>query len=76
MRPLDGHINRVLEGKTLERVTKDGQFLTLWMTNGERWSIAWTTPHGEGYVGEPCLVRVDVSVVAPSVGAFGACGAA
>ena len=75
-RALDGHINRVLEGKTIERATKDGRLLTLWMTNGERWTIAWANPEtGEGVMGEPCIVRVDVSVTAPPVGIFGVGGA-
>lgn len=73
-RPLDGHINRVLEGKTVERVTKDGRMLIIECTNGERWGIAWATPNGVGIEGEPCLVKVDVSVIAPGVNVFGANG--
>jgi hypothetical protein len=70
-RPLDGHINRVLEGKTVERATKNGRMLVLEMTNGEKWGIAWATPNGAGIEGEPCLVKVDVVVTAPSVSMFG-----
>lgn len=72
--PLDGHINRVLEGKTIERVTKDGRLLKIHCTNGEQWAIAWATPNGVGIEGEPCLVQVNVKVVAPSVSVFGAAG--
>jgi hypothetical protein len=76
-RVLDGHINRCLEGRTIDKATKDGRLLTLWMTNGERWSIAWANPEtGEGVMGEPRIVKVDVSVVAPPVGMFGVGGAA
>ena len=70
-RPLDGHINRVLEGKTIERVTKNGQMLVVELTNGERWGIAWATPNGDGIEGEPCLVKVDVSIAVPGVSVFG-----
>lgn len=74
-RPLDGHINRVLEGKTIERATKNGQVLVLEMTNGERWGIAWANPNtGEGSPGEPCLVRVDVKIMLPGVDVFSAAG--
>jgi hypothetical protein len=70
---LDGHINRVLEGKTVERAEKDGRMLILHMTNGERWGIAWADPEtGEGHLGEPCLVRVDVRVVVPGARAMAA----
>lgn len=62
-RPLDGHVNRVLEGKTIETATKDGRLLWLQMTNGERFALAWANPEtGEGAPGEPCLVKVDVAV--------------
>lgn len=70
-RLLDGHINRVLEGKTIERATKDGRMLVLEMENGERWGIAWATENGVGIEGEPCLVRVDVKIAVPSVAVFG-----
>ena len=71
-RVLDGHINRVLEGKTIEKATKDGHVLTLWMTNGERWNIAWANPNtGEGVSGEPCLVNISVSVTPQGVSVFG-----
>lgn len=71
-RPLDGHINRVLEGKTVERATKDGQMLILEMTNGERWGIAWANPNtGEGTPGEPCLVKVDAKIRLEGVSVFG-----
>ena len=70
-RPLDGHINRVLEGKTIELATKNGRMLVLEMTNGEKWGIAWATPNGVGVEGEPCLVKVDVKVKVPMVSVFG-----
>jgi len=70
-RPLDGHINRVLEGKTIENVTKDGRTLVINCTNGESWGIAWATPNGVGIEGEPCLVTVDVKVLVPGVTVFG-----
>jgi hypothetical protein len=60
--PLDGHINRVLEGKTINKVIKDGRILQIELTNGERWGIAWATPNGVGIEGEPCLVKVDVAL--------------
>jgi len=64
--PLDGHINRELIGKTITNVTKDGRFLWVEMTTGERFCIAWATPNGVGIEGEPCLVKADVKVsVAP-----------
>lgn len=69
--PLDGHINRVLEGKTIENVTKDGRTLQIKCTNGEIWGIAWATPNGVGIEGEPCLVKVDVQVQVAGVGAAG-----
>ena len=71
---LHGHINRILEGKTVERATKDGRLLWLEMTNGERWGIAWVDENGEGIEGEPCLVKTDVRVVAPAVSIFGESG--
>lgn len=68
MRALDGHIHRVLEGKTVLRATKNGRFLVLEMTTGERFSIAWADANtGEGAPGEPCLVRVDVALQVPGV---------
>jgi hypothetical protein len=73
-RPLDGHINRVLEGKTIRRAEKSGIALILEMTNGERWHIAWATPEGQPIKGEPCLVNVNVVVVPESVFAGGKAG--
>ena len=70
-RPLDGHINRCLEGKTIERVEKDGRLLTMVMANGEQFQIAWATDNGVGIEGEPCLVRVNVSVALPGLDAQG-----
>ena len=75
-RPLDGHINRALEGKTIERVTKNGRMLVVECDNGERWGIAWATPNGVGIEGEPCLVMVDVVISVPSVDVFGESGRA
>lgn len=69
--PLDGHINRALEGKTVKRALKNGRVLELEMTNGERWGIAWATLNGVGIEGEPCLVRVDVKVAVPGASVFG-----
>lgn len=65
--PLDGHINRELSGKVIENVTKDGRMLWIECTTGERFCIAWATPNGVGIEGEPCLVKADVSIIAPSV---------
>ena len=65
--PLDGHINRVLEGKVIRRALKNGRILELEMDNGERWGIAWATPNGVGIEGEPCLVKVDVQIAVPGV---------
>jgi len=70
--PLDGHINRVLCGKTIENVTKDGRMLAIQCTTGEIFRIAWATPNGVGVEGEPCLVKVDVSLIVPSAGIVGA----
>ena len=70
-RPLDGHINRCLEGKTIERVEKNGRFLTICCVGGERFQIAWATPNGVGVDGEPCLVKVDVQVVLPQASMVG-----
>lgn len=71
-RPLDGHINRVLEGKKITKALKNGTMLVLEMENGERWGIAWANPEtGEAAPGEPCLVKVDVQVIIPSVSVFG-----
>jgi len=69
--PLDGHINRVLEGKVIRRALKNGRTLELEMDNGERYQIAWATSNGLGVDGEPCLVKVDVAVAVPSVDLFG-----
>ena len=72
-RVLDGHINRVLEGKTVERAEKDGRMLILHMTTGERFNIAWANPNtGEGTLGEPCLVKVDVGIIVPAAPMRGA----
>jgi hypothetical protein len=65
--PLDGHINRVLEGKTIKRVLKTGHLMEIELDNGERWGVAWATPNGVGIEGEPCLVKVDVSISVPGV---------
>lgn len=72
---LDGHVNRALEGKTVVRALKDGRFLDLEMTTGETFRIAWASPNGDGYVGEPCLVRVDVAITVSGVLAGGVAGA-
>lgn len=59
MRDLDGHINRALEGKTVRGVSKDGTFMTIHCTNGERWGIAWADfIAGKGFAGEPAIVSV------------------
>ena len=71
---LDGHINRVLEGKTVECVTKDGHNLVIHCTNGERWAITWATKNGVGIEGEPCLAKVDVSIMIPGASVFGDAG--
>lgn len=61
--PLDGHISRCLEGKTIEAVYKNGHVMTLRFTNGEEYKVAWANPDtGEAIPGEPCLLLVDVSV--------------
>jgi len=61
--PLDGHITRVLEGKTIHHAEKDGICLILHMENGERWHIAWADPNtGKPIAGEPCLINVNVVV--------------
>jgi hypothetical protein len=74
-RALDGHINRVLEGKTIENVTKNGQMLIIRCTNGEEWGIAWANSEtGEGYLGEPCLVQVNVRIRLPGVSLNGEAG--
>jgi len=73
-RPLDGHINRVLEGKTIERATKNGRALVLEMVGGEKFEIVWATPNGVGVEGEPCLVKVDVLVNVPPAPIFGTAG--
>lgn len=65
--PLDGHINRVLEGKTIKRVLKNGHLMEVELDNGERWGIAWATKNGVGIEGEPCLVKVDVQIAVPGV---------
>lgn len=71
-RVLDGHINRVLEGKQIESVTKNGTMLIINCTNGEQWGIAWVNPEtAEAIKGEPCLVKVDVKVMLPRVSASG-----
>ena len=75
-RPLDGHINRTLQGKTVERCYKNGTHLILRMTNGEEWAVRWADENGDAIKGEPCLYRVNVRVVAPSVDVFGDAGAA
>jgi hypothetical protein len=72
--PLDGHVNRELEGKTIRRALKNGRTLELEMDNGERFQIAWATPNGIGVDGEPCLVKVDVRIVVPQVSVFGTAG--
>jgi hypothetical protein len=69
--PLDGHINRVLEGKVIKRALKNGRLLELELENGERWGIAWVTPNGVGIEGEPALVKVDVAITVPGVSIFG-----
>lgn len=69
--PLDGHINRVLEGKVIKRALKNGHLLELEMDSGERFQIAWATPNGVGIEGEPCLVRVDVGLTVSAVELFG-----
>jgi hypothetical protein len=68
-------IHRSLSGKMVARALKDGQYLSLEMTSGEIFRLAWVSPNGDGYVGEPRLVRVDVSITIPGVGAGGLAGA-
>ena len=59
MREVDGHINRALEGKTVVGVTKDGTFMTVHCTNGERWGIGWADfTKGVGFPGEPAIVSI------------------
>ena len=70
-RPLDGHINRVLQGKTIEKCYKNGTHLILRMTNGEEWAIRWADPNGDVIKGEPCLYKVNVRVTVPQASVFG-----
>jgi hypothetical protein len=59
-RDLDGIISRVLEGKTVRGVSKDGVYMTIHCTNGERWAIGWADfTAGKGFAGEPSIVSID-----------------
>lgn len=59
-RALDGEISRVLEGRTVLAVAKDGQSMTIMCTNGEQWCIAWADfIKGEGFNGEPAIVAIN-----------------
>lgn len=58
-RPVDGHIDRLLSGKTVERVTKDGTFWCIETTEGNVFRFALADDQGNLLKGEPVLVRVD-----------------
>lgn len=68
-RSVDGHIHRALEGKTVKGVSKDGTFMTIHCTNGERWGIGWADfIAGKGFAGEPAIVSAgDMRLVAGPV---------
>lgn len=78
-RNLDGEINRALEGKLVVGVAKDGTFMSIFCSNGERWGIGWADfVKGVGFAGEPAIVSVDKlklasgPVSAPDGGVHGA----
>lgn len=59
-RPLDGEINRALEGKKVVAVSKDGVFMTIHCDNGEKWNVGWADfVAGRGFAGEPALIALD-----------------
>ena len=74
MKPLDGHVNRVMSGKTVDMVTKDGTSCTFHMTSGELFELTWADENGDSVKGEPILVRVNVRIALPAASASSAVG--
>lgn len=69
---IDGHINRELENKTVEKVYKDGIWLIIRTTCGHEYKIGWTNDdNGSPLKGQPFLKQVDVKIILPSVKSFG-----
>jgi hypothetical protein len=56
---VDGHLTKILAGKTIESMARDGQSLVLKTTDHQAVSIGFVQA-GEFPRGEPCLLRVDV----------------
>ena len=61
----DGQLNRLLAGKHLARVEKDGHFLTLVCSDGHAVRIAWRSDDGATMQGEPYLAHIDVRIALP-----------
>jgi len=68
---VDGSVHRALEHRTIESARTDGEILYLQCADGRRYGLAWVNPETKERVrGEPCLLKVDVSVKLGSVNIF------
>ena len=71
----DGHVNRLLQGLTIEEAKTDGECLYLNLVGGRRVGIVWVDPtSAERVHAEPCLARVDVLARPIGVSALGEAG--
>ena len=59
--PIDGSVNALLAGRTVQAAMKNGLMLTIACTDGTETPICWIND-GAPVAGEPCLVNVDVVV--------------
>jgi len=64
---VDGLINSMLEGKTIDKAFKDGRHLIIHTTDGHEIYIAWQE-------GEPVHIKTSVRVVMPPVFMSGIAG--
>ncbi|KKK52697.1 hypothetical protein LCGC14_3102320 [marine sediment metagenome] len=71
---LGGWITSHVQGKTIDRLEKDGLRLYICTTDGHRYPIGWQDIHGNELKGEPFLERLDVNIVLTGAGLTGTAG--
>ena len=70
--PVDGHIDRVFSGKSITRVTKAGTHMSIELSDGHEYVIAWVDDNGVAIKGEPVLARINGrAALGGIVGGFG-----
>ena len=69
-----GWITSHLQGRTVEALMIDGEFLILRFTDGHEAKIGWQDKSGNKLMGEPYLQRLDVRIFISGAGLSGIAG--